>query len=230
MVTYFCSSGSSVCSWTLVPLDKSQTCAPHKCVKYLWTCYQWWIGWSIITGDTPHSADKRTTGSHAHSGRRLLAFLLHSSCFEVQHPPFDVKGGLNCPGITCKHFFYIERGVWFMTILTCKILYLCCYSLQWTTAPWAFLCRLGGVDHKGRSQAIRTVTGWGRASGSQTHKQCGQSHMRPQTGSRQPPPKWGVSIPTNKWHHHNQWPTVEDSSLPIFEFTKFTTFNPHAPP
>lgn len=26
VVTYFCSSGSSVCSWTMVPLDKSQTC------------------------------------------------------------------------------------------------------------------------------------------------------------------------------------------------------------
>lgn len=129
-------------------------------------------------------------------------------------------------------------GVWFMTILlTCKILrtltvcmYLCCYSLQWTAAPWVFLCRLGGVDHKGRSRANRTVTGWGRASGSQTHKRCGQSHMRPQTGSRRPPPKWGVSIPMNKWHHHNQSPTVEDSSLPIFEFTKFRMFNPHAPP
>lgn len=96
---------------------------PQKRVKHLWMCYQWWIGWSIITGDTPHSADKWTTGSHAHSGRRLLAFLLHSSCFEVQHPPFEAKGGLNCRGITCKHFFYIDRGVWFMTILlTCKIL------------------------------------------------------------------------------------------------------------
>lgn len=29
VVTYFCSSGSSVCSWTMVPLDKSQTCRAH---------------------------------------------------------------------------------------------------------------------------------------------------------------------------------------------------------
>ncbi len=92
-------------------------------------------------------------------------------------------------------------------------LYLCCYSLLWRAAPWAFLCHLGGADHKGRSRAIQTETGWGRVSGSQRHKQCGQSHMTPQTGSRLLPLVWGASAPTDRQHerqwgweiHHGAW-------------------------
>lgn len=82
-------------------------------------------------------------------------------------------------------------------LLSVCALYLCCYSLQLKAAPWAFLCRLGGADHKGRSRAIQTGPGWGRVSGSLRRKQCGRSHMTPRRGSRRLPLGWGVSAPSD---------------------------------
>lgn len=85
-------------------------------------------------------------------------------------------------------------------LMSVYALYLYCYSLQKRAAPWAFLCHLGGADHKGRSQAIQTVIGWGQVSGSQRHKQYGLSRMKPRTGSRQLPPIWDASVPVDRWH------------------------------
>lgn len=76
--------------------------------------------------------------------------------------------------------------------LCVHVFYLCCYSLQWRAAPGAFLCHLGGADHKGRSQAIQIATGSGQVSGSRRHKQCDQSHMTLRTESHRLPPGWGA--------------------------------------
>ena len=98
-------------------------------------------------------------------------------------------------------------------------LYLCCYSLQWRAAPWAFLCRLGGADHTRKSRAIQTVTGWGRVSPSLRRKQCGLSHMTPQTGSHRLPPGWGASVPSNRKHQRRaqQWGGLIIEHIPPHE-------------
>lgn len=142
VVTYFCSSGSSVCSWTMAPLDGSQTCKQASrrasSVPPLMFAMCQGSNWlPTAEQDKPHSADKGTTGSHTHPGGRLLALLLYRSRFQVQHPPLEVREGSHYPGITSKQF-YDESGVSPMAVkifTVCIVPYLCCYFPRWTAAP-----------------------------------------------------------------------------------------------
>lgn len=104
-------------------------------------------------------------------------------------------------------------------------LYPCCYSLRWRAALSVFLCHLGGVDRKGRSRAIQTVTDWGRVPRSQRHKQCGQSHMTPRRGSHQLPLGWGASAPADRWHQiqAKQW-GLRDLSQNVMIQSHFSFF------
>lgn len=49
-------------------------------------------------------------------------------------------------------FFHLEKAFYVLQ-------YPCCCSPKWRAAPWAFLCRLGGADHKEKIPAIQTATG-----------------------------------------------------------------------
>lgn len=122
---------------------------PTKAQRVIKACFKFSDG--RAEPSAPHPADERAAGSHAHPGGRLLAFLLHRACFQVQHSPCGGKdkrcvsdGRLQALGPTGR------AG---------RPLDLCCCSLPSRAAPAASPCRPGAADRRGRSRTNRTATG-----------------------------------------------------------------------
>lgn len=182
-----------------------------------------WSGQLTILRVTPHSTNEWSTGSNSHSSWGLLAFLLHCSCLQVQHPPFKDQQEIE---LNRSWVYHLNRE----STNVCALLYPCCCSLQLRAAPSAFLCHQDEVDHTARSRAIQTVTGWGRVSRSQKRKRCSQFHMTPQTGSRQLPLGWDASAPTADGIKVKPWKIqVDHGIIHTSSFLLFLLFSPFCP-